>query len=200
MTDILMISNGWIYNLGGNGEQSVVARGLTVWNPGDLDELSEDTPVEVTEKIDGRLGILYPDASQRSGYALASKDSLFDPISKHGTELLQNHLQNWHPRTGFTYLFEIVSELTKGFVNYGGDDDVYLVAILNTTTGDVISVRHPHVAIPRTPIHKFSFFGEFICGWKPAKNTEGVVVRNLLTGDLIKYQTEEFLEWRKNDN
>ena len=189
---------GWIQRWDSNGVCiETVARPFVVWSSENAKPFEEDTPIEVSDKIDGRLGILYPDSSQPTGFAVATQNSFTDDSARFATEAYQKVGKNWNPRPGFTYLFEIVSPLTKGYVNYGGDENIYLIGIVGTDTGHIVSVRHPHVSIPRTYLYSFGTFGEFQSKWKPAPGTEGVVVRNLNTGVLVKFQTEGYLAWKE---
>lgn len=156
--------------------------------------LEDDTPVEVSEKIDGVLGLLYPKPDEPTGWGVVTPGGFADPISVYATELFQTECANWNPRHGFSYLFEIVSEKTTHFVNYGTDEDLYLISILNTYTGDIISVRHPHVTVPRTRTYPYPTYSDFRSNYKPVAGSEGVVLRDLSTGVLYKCQSEEYLE------
>lgn len=174
-----------------------------IYNSRKLNILWEaDTPVEVTESIDGQLGLLYPDSTQQTGFAIATRNSFSNQVAIHATDKFQLTCGQWKPRAGFTYLFEIVCPETKNIVNYGQEDDLYLIGILNTDSTDIITVRHPHVSVPRTFAYRDQTYNDFLSLHSTKQNHfgEGFVVRNLNTNDLVKYQTDDFVEEKEKRN
>lgn len=150
-----------------------------------------DDPIEVTEQIDGSLGILYPDPRQPTGYAVATRGSFTSLQAEHATELYQQTYQNFKPSPALTYLFEIVYPENRIVVDYGQDDCLYLLGAVKIETGEILSARH--FDCPRTQIYPFRKFQEFVENFRPKTQRKGFVIRNLRTGEMLKYKHEEYV-------
>lgn len=153
----------------------------------------EDTPVEVTEKVDGSLGILYPDASQPTGFAIATRGSFVSAQARHATSSYQISHRLFRPRPQLTYLFEIVYPDNRIVVNYGQDDALYLLGMVDINTGKYFSPRHPSIDIPRTRVLRYEKYGIFARNFRHQHQGEGVVVRNLLTDEMLKFKRPEYV-------
>lgn len=156
-----------------------------------------DAPIEVMDKVDGSLGIAYPDPLQPTGIAIATRGSFHSDQAFHATQRYQETHHTFHPRPGWTYLYEIVYPANRIVVDYGQDDNLYLIGIRNNITGMMLSLKHPHISIPRTTMLKFDTFNDFIMKWKPQRGIEGVVIHDLNTGKLHKVKTEEYVQLHK---
>lgn len=156
--------------------------------------IEDDSPVEVSEKIDGVFGVLYPNPNYPTGYAIATPGSFDGVVASKASELFQKSAGEFKPRQGFTYLFEIVSDCCRKIIDYGHDENVYLIGIVNTTTGDLVSVRHPHVSVPRAPA---DYYSSYAAGLKKLPTYgEGVVVRDLTNNNLVSIRTEYYINKR----
>lgn len=89
---------------------------------------------EVTIKIDGSLGIsfLRPDGTLN----IATRGSFTSEQALHATEIFQARYTDlpWQADT-YTYLFEILYPGNRIVVDYKGLDDIVLLAVLDTQTG-----------------------------------------------------------------
>lgn len=169
--------------------------------------------VEVTDKVDGSLGILYPSSLTPTGFGIATRGSFHSVQAEHATAWLQ---KNYNPNTGAfhpgsTYLFEIVYPQNRIVVDYGQDDALYLIGVRDTQTGILFSIRDRQISIseeprgrqaatpsiPRTQVLEYSSFGEFLRKYRPPKGVEGCVVRNVVTGEQLKFKTEEYCALHK---
>jgi len=156
-----------------------------------------DTPVEVVDKIDGSLGILYPDPSQPSGWAIATRGSFTSPQAVRGTEILQSYYDDNNPivfENGFTHLFEIVYPENRIVVDYFSNSSLYYLGAVGIATGDIRSSRSVYWNA-RPVLYSINTYGDFLRQWKSyqgALSTEGFVVRNLLTNELRKFKTDEY--------
>ena len=119
------------------------------FNLGQMDNrIDSDAPVEVTDKMDGSLGILYvrPD----NNFAIATRGSFASEQAMHATQLLHEryaHLQEiWINTRNFgvkhaigpratTYLFEIIYPENRIVVNYGDMDDLTLLGAVDNLNG-----------------------------------------------------------------
>src|ERR1700683_3484778 len=116
---------GLLYKVFG---QEVVARPFPkFFNYGeeDVHHSYYHTPVTVTDKLDGSLGILYPVGHY--GWAIATRGSFTSPQALHGTAKLQEYLKTWEPADGSTYLFEIIYPANRIVCNYYDTDDLFLL-------------------------------------------------------------------------
>lgn len=95
---------------------------------------------DVFEKVDGSLGILYPDSHQASGYAIATRGSFTSDQALHATAVLNERYNKiFHPHEGYTYLFEIIYPANRIVVDYHGQDDLVLLDVIDNATGDSVS-------------------------------------------------------------
>ena len=101
------------------------------------DELKkvENEPFEIYEKLDGSLGILYWIGNVMS---VATRGSFVSDQANHAMKVLFDKyadvLSNLDRSK--TYLFEIIYPEDKKVVNYGDLDDVVLIAVIDTETGE----------------------------------------------------------------
>ncbi|WP_201374000.1 RNA ligase [Ktedonobacter robiniae] len=87
---------------------------------------------EVTEKLDGSLGILYwLDGEPR----LATRGSFTSNQALVGTKIFQERYGSAYFYPDFTYLFEIIYLANRIVVDYKGMEDIILLAIIETKTG-----------------------------------------------------------------
>jgi RNA ligase len=81
-------------------------------------------PVEVMDKADGSLGILYPDGD---GYAVATRGSFTSDQAIHASKVWKEKYDGLHPMGGVTPLFEIIYPENRIVLNYDGMDDLILL-------------------------------------------------------------------------
>ncbi len=152
-----------------------------------------DAPVDVLDKIDGSLGIAYPDPIQPTGWAVATRGSFHSVQAAHATARYQESHASFKPRQGWTYLYEIVYPENRIVVDYGQDDNLYLIGVINNSTGKMLPLKHGTISVPRTTISHFPSYETFLKGWKPRPGIEGVVVQDTTTGAMVKVKTEEYI-------
>lgn len=109
-------------------------------------EFDMNDPAEVTDKMDGSLGILYPTFHRKwnggnpitiTDWHIATRGSFNSEQAMHATELLEskNYLYEITPLDGWTYLFEIVYPSNRIVIDYHGMDDLVLLGAVNNTYG-----------------------------------------------------------------
>ena len=96
-------------------------------------------PFEVYDKLDGSLGILYFYSNQPH---LATRGSFTSEQAVKGTEILHNKYGNVIFDPKLTYLFEIIYPENKIVVDYKGVSDIFLLAVINTQTGEEKPYSH----------------------------------------------------------
>ena len=96
------------------------------------------TPYEVSEKLDGSLGILYKDDD---GYKISTRGVFDSEQAFWATKWLKNHggdKMDW--KENMTYLFEIIHPLNRIVVDYGERSELVLIALVHNWTGHI----HPY--------------------------------------------------------
>jgi RNA ligase len=141
--EVTMQARGLITTPGG----TIVARPFRKFF--NLDQHQGDLPVEpfvVTVKADGSLGILYfldgkPQIATRGSFtsdqAIKANELLH---SMHGSDL---HLL----KPEYTYLFEIIYPTNRIVVDYGAMEDLVLLAVIHTETGDEVAHAHGNTIV-----------------------------------------------------
>lgn len=107
------------------------------FNLGELDDSAiPSCPFRVLEKLDGSLGILYPDNyPQTDSYAIATRGSFISDQAIHATAILKSrYMSTFTPNPNLTYLFEIVYPANRIVVDYGSRDTIILLEVLDTDT------------------------------------------------------------------
>ncbi len=149
-------------------------------------------PVEVADKIDGSLGILY---RRPDGPAIATRGSFDGLQARRGTRILrQRYLDaSRNVPEGITLLFEIIYPENRIVVDYGALDDLILLGALDNRTGR-------SVPTPTWPGRLVEHRGRFASLdeampllREPVPNHEGYVIRFLETDFRIKYKHDDYL-------
>lgn len=102
-------------------------------------------PFEVTEKMDGSLGILYWIGDTPF---ISTRGSFTSEQAVHATDLLHNkYRRSWALfESGKTYLFEIIYPQNRIVIDYAGLDDLVLLAVIDTATGH--DLPRPDIGFP----------------------------------------------------
>lgn len=182
-----------------NGAGEVVARpwskffnyGEHEQERGDLTPLDLSAPVEVTDKMDGSLGILYGDA-------IATRGSFISEQARHATEVYrQKHASRWTPTPGLTYLFEIIYPENRIVLDYRGQDDLVLLGAVQIADGKRLGPDDlPEWPGPRTITYAYPTLADALAA-KPRPNAEGLVVRYLDTGLMVKIKQDDYVALHK---
>lgn len=188
-TDITRTCRGLIVR---DGTNEVVARPWAkFFNYGEHPEGSLDlsAPAEVTDKMDGSLGIMY---WAGGGWAIATRGSFASDQAVHATALLRDRYPDFVPPDGMTVLFEIVFPANRIVVDYGGMDDLVLLGAVDIATGE--AVGPDWVSLwpgPLTETMSAATLAEALA-LMPRPGREGVVVR--MPGSvMIKLKQDEYV-------
>jgi len=104
------------------------------------DEVIPNEPFEVYEKMDGSLGILY----WLDGEAcIATRGSFQSEQSVRATQMLHTSYADTIPKLdkSLTYLFEIIYPENRIVVDYGKREDLVLLGIVHTKTGEELPLQ-----------------------------------------------------------
>lgn len=178
------------------------------WNHGQAGaaQIPLDAQVQVTDKKDGSLGILYREPSS-GRLAVATRGSFESDQAIHATAVLRRDYGAWDPFVDSSYdattlLFEIVYPENRIVLNYGETDDLILLGSVDIEDG--------HTWGPEMTQHHNSWpgpFGDTLAGGPFAdvlanldlarENREGYVIRRVgkhpRHGDMVKIKQEDYL-------
>lgn len=150
-----------------------------------------DLPFEVYEKMDGSLGILYwinnvPYIATRGSF---KSDQAIDA----SIMLLSKYSQNLPLLSkDYTYLFEIIYPDDAKVINYGDLEGLFLLAVINTETGEELDIKDFSLIFPIVKKYK-------VADWKTVReiidgtNREGFVIK-FSNGFRLKLKYAEYFE------
>jgi len=156
-------------------------------------EIDMTMPVEVTDKMDGSLGILYPTGN---GYAISTRGSFDSDQAKHGTRLLSKYDGVvYDAAEQFTFLFEIVYPSNRIVLSYGEMDDLVILGAVNIEYGYYIGPRESATMInwsgPATKVFGYKTMQEAFNN-NERRNAEGYVIRS--GNSLVKLKQCDYVE------
>lgn len=143
-------------------------------------------PFDVYEKLDGSLGILYhvDDIPM-----IATRGSFTSEQAVRATQIYQEKYCRVKVDKAMTYLFEIIYPENRIVVDYGQQEDLILLAVIETATGKESSSL-PEIGFPVVKQYRgFRQFSELAVSEEG--NREGYVVR-FASGQRVKIKFEEY--------
>lgn len=162
--------------------------------------IDSDAPVEVTDKMDGSLGILYtrPDGK----FAIATRGSFASEQAIHATNLLntvyEDYLVDWVGAYWLeqnTYLFEIIYPENRIVCNYGDMDDLVLLGAVNKQYGQYYGPDNAGAQIawpgPRTQVWSYERFVDALSA-PDREGKEGYVIRS--GRNIVKLKQADYVE------
>lgn len=157
-----------------------------------------DDPVEVMDKADGSLGILYPELYGE--YALATRGSFASDQAFHATKVWQDNYAEYYnevlPRlSDYTFLFEIVYPENRIVLNYDGMYDLIMLGAVQNSTGYYVGPREASAILgwigPVVEVYNFNTLSDALSNMgRP--NKEGYVIRS--HNFLVKVKEPDYLE------
>lgn len=188
--EVTLQCRGLIYDHDG----AIVARPYAkFFNYGDDENtgpLDLNAAVQVTDKLDGSLGIAYPTPD---GPAIATRGSFASDQALHATELLRSKYPAWRTVAGLTHLFEIIYPDNRIVIDYAGIDELCLHGIVDIPTG-VPFVPSRLATTWHGPIVQtfpYETLAEALAA-KPRPNAEGFVVR-FDGGKMVKLKQDDYV-------
>lgn len=117
-----------------HGEQVIARPFAKFFNEGEHaeGEIPWQLPCEVTEKMDGSLLIVFHFDGE---WYFATRGSFTSPQAQRGKEIYQQHYGFVPLDPAITYLFEVIYPENRIVVDYGETEDVVLLAMIETATG-----------------------------------------------------------------
>lgn len=176
------------------------------FNYGDpkVGEVDFQQEVEVTDKADGCLIILVPDASTPSGIRASTRGSMLAEHAEHAQHLLDTPNTLWDGYTpgdvyvtpgGVTPLFELITPKFKIIVDYGDTDNLVLLGGVDIESGDYLGPQAVASIIDwrgkLTEVMSYTSLQEALEA-PPRNNCEGLVVR-YSSNTLIKIKQSSYV-------
>ncbi|MCC7030152.1 MAG: T4 RnlA family RNA ligase [Chitinophagaceae bacterium] len=151
-----------------------------------------DTAFDVFEKLDGSLGILY--WLNNEAY-IASRGSFGSEQALKGTEILNKkyiHILHTLDKS-LTYLFEIIYPENRIVLDYGGMEDLVLLAVIDTQSGTEMNYDTAHFPVAK----KYDGVRDiYTLSKNEEQNKEGYVIR-FANGMRVKVKFAEYLRIHK---
>lgn len=205
-TDMCMYDHGWnatttsCRGLIADQDGNLLARPWAkFFNYGEHDAAALDltAPVQVTDKKDGSLGILYPTGN---GHAIATRGSFTSEQAIHATVVYQQRYPEFDPMDDITYLFEICYPANRIVLDYGDLDDLILLGAVHIDTGTLYGPNDSvcsHWPGPRTETYGHATLADALTA-TPRPNAEGLVIRYLdgpspSAGLMLKIKQDDYI-------
>lgn len=143
---------------------------------------------EITEKLDGSLGILYWIGDKPY---LATRGSFISDQAIKGTEILHKKYSHISFNQNYTYLVEILYPENRIVVDYKGLEDIILLAQIYTESGEEVS--HKDYADVMPIVKQYDGITDIsTLASLTEDNKEGFVVR-FASGVRVKVKFEEYV-------
>ena len=149
--------------------------------------LPSGEPFEVFEKLDGSLGILYWADDQP---AIATRGSFSSSQALAATRLLRQRYAAVPLDRDKTYLFEILLPWNRIVVDYGAREDLVLLAVFDTVSGD--ELRPPEIGFPIARRYEGLAALDELLSREQESNAEGYVVR-FASGLRVKVKFDTYV-------
>jgi RNA ligase len=149
-------------------------------------------PVTVAEKLDGSLGI---SMQTPNGLVITTSGGFQSSQGAHATKIYRERYEgNWKPRKGTTYMWEIIYPENRIVVNYGEEDDIYLLGAVNNRTGKSIPLKElKEWKWKKATEHpEFASIQDAVAA-PNRTNHEGYIVHFTDTDARVKIKHEEYL-------
>jgi|SRR3990167_2783386 len=191
------VARGLITDLDGN----IIARPFPkFFNFGETEETKpEKLPAEVpqiTEKVDGSLGIQYYAGNK---VCIATRGSFTSDQAIWATHWIQEKgLIREDFAEGYTYLYEIIYPDNRIVVDYGSREELILLAMIETETGEEANIDNEMANLPISTVKKYKESIEEIITQLPTldANNEGFVAR-YSNGLRVKMKGDEYKRLHK---
>lgn len=159
-------------------------------------EFSTDDPVEVTDKMDGSLGILFWN-DEEAEYQIATRGSFNSDQAIHATEVWNRKYPFATPLEGYTFLFEIIYPANRIVLNYGELDDLVLLGAVEHSRGIVYGPNEAAGMMdwngPKAKVFEYRTLND--CFGVHRANAEGLVIRS--GTKMVKMKQEDYVTLHK---
>ena len=181
-----------------DSEDEVIARPWAkFFNHGQAEagELDMDAPVEVTNKLDGSLGIIHVDAN--ANLRVATRGSFESEQAIHATQWLRKHGGiNRFPLHYITALVEIIYPANRIVCDYGDRDELVLLGAVDIESGCYFGPKEAARILgwqhSTTETFAYATLREALAS-PPRPGAEGLVVRYLDRPHMVKIKQDDYV-------
>lgn len=156
--------------------------------------------VNITEKVDGSLGILFRHKGQ---FQITTKGSFFSPQARWATKYLRDTFDLTGLGEEWTLLFEIIYPDNHIVVDYGDREDLVLLAARNRFTGEYMPffpdmyLLAERYGFTLPQVYRFNSVDDIIAQTSGAyQNFEGWIVE-FSDGQRFKFKTDRYIEMHR---
>ncbi len=159
--------------------------------------LDLDAPVEVTDKLDGSLGILH-----RAGFGdgrprVATRGSFGSDQAVHATEILRRDMPDIDWPAGLTPLVEIIYPANRIVCDYGDADELRLLGGVWVETGDYVGPTDTAALMdwpgPVADVMPYRSLRDALAA-PPRPGAEGMCVRYLDRPHIVKIKQDDYIQ------
>lgn len=157
--------------------------------------------VEITDKRDGSLGILYWDGED---YAIATKGSFASNQAIHATQILRERYLTDYMRAillslpGYTFLFEIHYPSNRIVLDYGDLDDIVLLGAVSRQNGYYYGPTEARAFLdwqgPTTEVFQYDNVSDML-SHMDRPNAEGYVIRR--GNFMVKAKQPDYIDMHR---
>ena len=151
--------------------------------------------LEITEKMDGSMGIIYQ--YENNPPEVATRGSFTSSQALWATEFLQR--SNYVKPKLFTPIVEIIYPGNQIVVDYGSRTALVLVALIETETGEELTQRAQEFRLPEAPLEavKLYYKSPAQCALENDHNREGYVFKLFLPSERTPWRFKaKFKEYK----
>jgi RNA ligase len=150
--------------------------------------------IHVTEKLDGSLGISF--INPKGELEISTAGGFKSEQAIHATKIYNERYKGkWEPKEGRTYMWEIIYPENRIVVDYGDEDDIYLLGARDIATGKTVPVDEVHEwKWKRAETHKGFESMDKVVNSSERSNAEGYIVHYVQTDVRVKYKHEEYVK------
>lgn len=155
-------------------------------------------PFRVADKLDGSLGLLFKNPNGE--YEITTAGGFQSDQAAHATEIYQKrYAGTWNPDDKYTYHFEIIYPQNRIVVNYGEEDDIYLLGAVNKKTGKSVPLNHitEWKGKRAQEYDNFNSIADVVNAPDPGISREGYIVHFTNTDTRVKFKFGEYLQVHK---
>lgn len=162
----------------------------------------QNEKMEVFEKMDGSLGILYklPNGEPR----IATRGSFNSEQALKATEIFNKKYKDFDFDDDYTFLFEIIYPENRIVVDYKNMEDLVLLGAIHKETGEeapffILQSYSILMGVPLVDVYNFKDIDEIIKFMEkhPDQNKEGFVIKYSPSGLRIKVKYQEYKRLHK---
>lgn len=164
------------------------------WGQSEAAHINTSGPIEVANKEDGSMGVLYraPDGE----LSVATRGSMSSEQALHATEVFRDrYASTWTPDEDYTFIYEIVYPEGRIVLDYDGLDDLILLGAVHKETGrsvDRQTLNSFGWTGPVAPLYPFDSMEEVFKA-DQERNREGFVIHFLDVDERLKVKFDEYL-------